>query len=323
MTTQTDTAVELVTYDDVLAAADRIASRVRRTPLLRMNVLKDRPQSAYKSLALKLENLQVTGSFKARGAVNKLLSMGEGALENGIVTASGGNHGLAVAYVGYATGAPATVYLSENATPEKAEKIAKWGATVRKQGRVWDEANQAAYQFAEETGAAYLHPFADAHIIAGQGTTALEIFQDAPEIDTLIVAIGGGGLISGVGAVAKAHGARVIGVEPVGAPTLTESLKAGEVVTLDAITSKVGTLSPRRSAAINLANVQETVDETVLVTDEEMDNAARWLWFEAGVAADLAGAAATAALLSGKVKTSPEENVGVIVCGAGNDIFTA
>jgi len=316
------TSQQLVTHADVQAAAERIAPMTRRTPLLRVSAAKQAPKSPFGTLSLKLENMQVSGSFKARGAVNKLLSLDQNALQNGIVTASGGNHGLAVAYVGHATHTPTTIYLSTNATPEKAEKVARWGATVRQQGRVWDEANTAALAFADETGAAYLHPFADEAIIAGQGTCALEALTDDPDIDTFVVAVGGGGLISGVGAVAQAHGARVIGVEPVGAPTLTESVKAGEVIELDAIRSRVGTLSPRRSAALNLAHVQATVDAFVLVTDEDMEAAARWLWYEFGVAADLAGAAATAAVLTGKAQTEPDENVCVIVCGAGNDIFS-
>jgi threonine dehydratase len=145
--------------------------------------------------------------------------------------------------------------------------------------------------------------------------------EEAPGIDLLLVAIGGGGLISGVSCAVRSlkPGIKVIGVEPVGAPTLYESVRAGKIVELSQITTTAGTLAPRRSAAINLEIIQQQVDEIVLVTDEEMREAARWLWFELGVAAELSGAAAVAALLSGKVSPAPSEKVCALVCGAGTD----
>ena len=158
-------------------------------------------------------------------------------------------------------------------------------------------------------------------MIAGQGTVGLEILEDAPDLDLLIVAIGGGGLIAGVASAVKAvkPEIRVIGVEPVGAPTLERSLAAGELVTLPGIETVVGTLAPRRSAQINLDIIGRTVDEILLVDDSEMLAAARWLWSELGIAAELSGAAAMAALLGPRVRVQPGEKVCVLVCGAGRD----
>lgn len=305
---------------DIQTARSRIAEHMRRTPLLEARPVRQ-PAHGASVLYLKLENLQVTGSFKARGAVNKLLGLPPAAVARGIITASGGNHGLGVAYAGWITRSPAVIYLPQNAPPSKAQKLRRWDARVVIEGAVWDDANRAALAVAEADGLTYIHPFADPAVIAGQGTIGIEILEDAPDVDVLVVAIGGGGLISGVSLAAKSikPGVRVIGVEPVGAPTLYESVREGRVIELPAIRTAANTLAPRRSAPINLAIIRRYVDEIVLVTDEEMREAARWLWFEMGVAAELSGAAALAALLSNRVHLSPTDAVCALVCGAGQD----
>ena len=180
---------------------------------------------------------------------------------------------------------------------------------------------RAAQKAARAEGLTFIHPFADPDVIAGQGTVGLEILDAVPDIDVLVVAIGGGGLISGVATAAKAlqPGIRVVGVEPIGAPTLRESLAAGELVTLPAIETSAGTLAPRRSAAINLDIIRRNVDEIVLVSDEEMRRAAEWLWFEMGLAAELSGAAALAALAENRFAVDPAARICVLVCGAGTD----
>jgi threonine dehydratase len=310
----------MITLDEVRGAAARIAPHVRRTPLVAARCLKDDPCSDGE-LLLKLECLQVTGSFKARGAVNKLLSLTPAEVRRGIITASGGNHGLATAYAGWLGNTKTTVFLPESASPEKAKKVARWGATVVFKGRVWDEANREALAVAEREGLTYFHPFADPVVIAGQGTTALEILDQDPEVDDFLVAIGGGGLISGVALTAKAlrPGTRIIGIEPVGAPTLFESVKAGRVIELSGITTCVPTLAALKTEPINLEIVQRFVEEIVLVTDEEMRAAARWLWFEMGLATDLSGAASLAAIRSGKFRPRRGRKVCALVCGAGSD----
>jgi len=310
----------VIGIDDVRTASARIAPYVRKTPLVSARCTRDNPLPDGE-LLLKLECLQATGSFKARGASNKLLSLNEAEIRRGIVTASGGNHGLAVAYVGWLGKTAATIFLPENVSPEKVKKMERWGAKVVIHGCQWHEANRAALDMAAREGLAYFHPFADPLVIAGQGTVALEILEQAPEVDNILVAIGGGGLISGVALTVKTlrPSVRVIGIEPTGSPTLHESLKAGRVVELPEITTIVPTMACAKTETINLEIVQRYVDEITLVSDEEMREAARWLWFEMGLAADLSGAASIAALRSGRVRPARGRKVCALVCGAGPD----
>lgn len=302
---------------DLEAAAARIASQVRRTPVLdvKLPAGPGRPES----VALKLENLQVTGSFKARGAANKVLSLPASPEVRGLVTASGGNHGLGVAFAGGLAGLPVSIYLPANVPPAKAEQLERWGAELIWAGEVWDEANDAALAAAERDGLTYVHPFADPAVIAGQATVGLEILAQRPETDVVVVAIGGGGLSSGVCLAVKAlkPSARIVGVEPVGAPTLFESLAAGRVVELAEVRTAANTLAPRRSHETNFAILREHLEKIVLVDDDEMREAARWLWRETGVAAELSGAATLAAILTGKLGLSPRDRVSAVVCGAG------
>jgi threonine dehydratase len=309
-----------VTLDDIEAARRRLMGRVRRTPLIAAAPVRQRwPGPA--ELFLKLEHLQIVGSFKARGAVNKLLSLPLEAVARGLVTASGGNHGLGVAYAGWLAQVPTTIYLPRSTPSAKAASLAAWGARAVVEGDAWDDANRAALAVAEaDGGPTYIHPFADPVVIAGQGTIGLEIVEDLPDVDVLVVAIGGGGLISGVAVAASAlrPSIRVIGVEPTGAPTLYESLREGRLVELPRITTAAGTLAPRRSSAINLDTIRQTVEKIVLVSDDDMRAAARWLWDELHVPVELSGAAAVAAVLTGRVRAG-NERVCALVCGAGTD----
>lgn len=314
-----DIATGPVTLADIEAAADRIKDRVRRTPCLRARFLREPLHPG--ALLLKLESLQVTGSFKARGANNAVLQLDDAALARGIVTASGGNHGLAVAYAGRASGARTVIYLPEITPAAKADKLRAWGAEVVIEGAVWDDANEAALVRATRDGLSYIHPFSDPAVIAGQGTVGREMLKQSPGIDTLLVAIGGGGLISGIASAAKAikPDIRVIGIEPVGAPTLSQSLAAGSLISLPAIETEAVTLAPRRSAEINLAIIRDKVDRIVLVSDAEMRAAARWLWFEMGIGAELSGAAAIAAIQAGKVDLPADSTAAAVICGVGDD----
>lgn len=316
---QTHTASE-VTIHEIREAATRIKGYVRRTPLMSCSPVNDAPKGA-ELLQLKLECLQVTGSFKARGAVNKLESLSPDATARGIITASGGNHGLAVAYAGRLARVPTTIYLPTTVSEEKIHKLRRWEARLVIEGASWDDSNRAALTVADRDGLAYFHPFADPVVIEGQGTIALEILEDAPDIDTIVVAIGGGGLISGIGVAAKAirPNIKIIGVEPVGAATVYKSIQAGHRVELEKIETAAGPLGARASEQLNLDLVREHVAEIFLVTDEEMRHAARWLWFELGIAAELAGAAAVASILGGHYKPAGGERVCAVVCGSGTD----
>lgn len=308
----------MIGIDDIQAAAARIRGNVRTTPMLGATQLQS-PLAAAAEVSLKLELLQVTGSFKARGATNRLLSMPESDLAKGIVAASGGNHGIATARAGRMAGVKTTIFLPSNASPAKIEKLKAWGADTRVIGSVWHEANAAALDFIKETGAAYFHPFADPYVVAGQGTVGLEILQQLPEVDTILVAMGGGGLIAGIATAIRALApkVRIVGIEAAGCPVLLRSIEAGENSALPEVTTSVATMACAKSDDRIFEIVRDKVDEIVLVDDDEMRAAAKWLWFEMGLAADLSGAAAIAALREQRVRIRPGERICAIVCGAG------
>lgn len=283
------------------------------------------PIAAGAEVMLKLELLQVTGSFKARGATNKLKAMDAAELRMGVVTASGGNHGIATARAGHMAAVPTTIFLPTNASPAKIEKIRAWGANIRIVGAAWHEANAAALAFVADTGAAYFHPFADPFVVAGQGTVGLEILEQQPDVDTILVAMGGGGLVSGIATAIKAlaPAVRVVGIEAAGSPVLLRAIEAGRNVALDTVTTAVATMACAKTDDRIFELVRDRVDEIVLVDDDEMHRAARWLWFEMGLAADLSGAAAVAALREKRLVVRPGERICAIVCGAGPDAIVA
>lgn len=310
----------MLEVEDIQKARERIKNAVRRTPCIRARFCHS-PAVEDAALSLKLECLQVSGSFKARGASNKVMTLSEQERNRGLVTASGGNHGLGVAYAGRRAGSPVRVYLPTSTPASKVEKLERWGAAIVFEGEVWDDANAAAERAAEREGMTYVHPFADPAVMAGQGTVGLEILDQSASVDTVLVSIGGGGLISGIATALKARkpGVKVVGVEPSGAPTLKRSLEAGRVVELDAITTDANTLAPRRTEQINLDVVRERVDAIVLVEDDDMRAAARWLWFEMGLGVELSAGAAVAALRTGAYRPSRDENICAVVCGSGTD----
>ncbi|MDA0241342.1 MAG: threonine/serine dehydratase, partial [Proteobacteria bacterium] len=278
----------MITLAEIEAAAERISGRVRRTPCLRSRFISEPLREG--PTMLKLECLQVTGAFKVRGANNAIMQLDETALAAGVVTASGGNHGIGAAYAAKMSDCAATVFVPAQTPDDKIARIQAWGAEAVVAGADWDEAEQAALQHAEQTGAAYIHPFADPAVIAGQGTIGREMLKQSPDIDVIALAVGGGGLLAGVASAAKAikPEIRVIGVEPEGAPTLKRSLDQGALVTLDRLDTAAGSLAARRSTALNFEIAQQLVDDIVLVSDDDMKKAAKWLWFEFGQAVELA-----------------------------------
>lgn len=308
----------MIELSDVETARDRIAPHVRRTPVMPATLMREKlPVDA--EVTLKLELHQVTGSFKARGAMNRLLGAPADEIRNGIVTASGGNHGLAVARTASVAGVPAVIYVPENVSPAKVEKMRRWGAEVRVAGSDWSVSNEAAHEHVRATNAAYFHPFADPLVVAGQGTLGLEILDQIDGFDTLVVAVGGGGLVAGVSTAVKARrpDVRIVAVEPVGSPTIKASLDAGRVVTLPEITSRVPTMSCRRTDERIFEIARKNVADIVLVSDESMLRASQWLWFEFGIAADLSGAASVAALQSGHPAFDGSRKICAVICGAG------
>jgi threonine dehydratase len=306
--------------DDFRAAELRVQGKIRQTPLLKAQPLRHNI-TGESELFLKLENLQPTGSFKVRGAINTLMTLTEEQKNKGLITASGGNHGLAVAYAAAIAGVPALIYLPTSTGKDKIKKLQSWGAETQIIGTVWDEANEKALTVAQNNNMTYIHPFSDPRVIHGQGTVSLEILDTNPDIDLLLVAIGGGGLIAGAAAAAKAikPSIKIIGIEPEGAPTHYNSRKAGKVITLPKIETRAGTLAPRRSDQLNFGLITKHVDEIALVSDAAMEDAARWLWFELGIAAELSGAAAIAAISSGAISITSGSNICSIICGGGTD----
>ena len=308
----------MIDLDAIQAAQRRIQDAVRHTPILPVNQWRD-PLPC--RVTLKLELQQVTGSFKARGAMNRLRRLSDAQLRQGLVTASGGNHGLAIARTGFVAGVPTKIFLPTNVAPDKIPKFKGWRADIEIIGDDFDQTNGHALRYAQQSGATYVHPFADADVVAGQGTLGLEILEDMPDLDYVLVAIGGGGLAAGLGTAIKAlrPDVRIIGIEPVGAPTLHHALAAGHVVQLDKIETRVPTMAARSTDPRVLDLIKNSLEKVVLIEDDDMLKAAQSLWFENGIAADLSGAAAIAALQSGAFQPEPGAHVCAIVCGAGTD----
>ncbi len=303
-----------LTLDEVQQARERIAPYVRHTPLSPLPALQnDLPPQ----LRLKLENLQVTGSFKARGVFNNLLQLDPAQRERGVITASGGNHGAALAYGAWRLGLPATIYLPAAASADRVARIAAWGAQVIQHGSVWDEAHQRAVAHAAETGQAYIHPFDAARTVAGQGTLGLELLDDLSELDCVLIAIGGGGLIGGMAAAIKQlhpH-VRIVGVEPNGAASMRYALEHGHVAPLPEVHTIADTLAPRAVSDRTLKLTQRYVDEIVTVSDAQMVGAMRWLWAECNQIVEPAGAAVIAALQAGAVDVSQHARPVALICG--------
>ena len=297
-----------VTAADIATAHDMIQSHVRRTP-----VLQPGPGSFGLShpVQLKLELLQHTGSFKPRGAFYTLLT--QTVPEAGVVAASGGNHGIAVGHAAAALGHHAEIFVPGNAPAAKVAKIAATGATVHQIGSEYADALAAAQAHRRRTGALDVHAYDAPTTIAGQGTVGLEWSEQA-ELDTLLVAIGGGGLIAGIAAW-YASRVRVVGVEPVGIPTLHAALRAGEPVDVDVRSFAADSLGARRIGAHVFPIAQAHVDHVALVPDEGIRQAQERLRKETGLVVEAGGATALAALISGAYTPAKGERVGVLVCG--------
>jgi threonine dehydratase len=295
-----------------IAATERlIRPYIRHTPVLRVDAADLGLGVA--SLVLKLELLQHTGSFKPRGAFANLLT--RGAPPAGVVAASGGNHGVAVAYAARRLGLRATIFVPEVAAPAKLDRIRGYGAELIVGGTGYAEALAASEEFVARTGALPVHAYDQPETMLGQGTLGYEIEQDAPDIDTLLVAVGGGGLIGGIAAWYRGQ-VRVIGVEPETAPTLHMALAAGCPVDAPAGGIAADSLAPRQVGGLMFPIARRFVERVVLVPDNAIRDAQRLLWRELRLVAEPGGAAAMAALTSGWFRPAPDERVAVLLCGA-------
>jgi threonine dehydratase len=311
-----------VSLEAIRQARARIQPYVRHTPLLPLPALRGDLPAA---LRLKLENLQITGSFKARGVFNTLLQLSPTERERGVVAASGGNHGAALAYGAWRLGLPATIFLPERASADRVARIAAWGAQVVKHGAVWDDAHARAVEHAAATGSTYVHPFDAERTLIGQGTLGLELLDDVPELDCVLIAIGGGGLIAGMAAAIKQlrPQTRIIGVEPTGAAAMRYAVAAGQVRLLPEVRTIADTLAPRAVCARTLTLTQQYVDEIVTVSDAQMVTAMRWLWAECNQLVEPAGAAVIAALQTVTVDVGAHTHPVALICGGNAAVENA
>lgn len=307
---------------DIYMARLRIAPLITRTPLV------DSPRISALSAArvfMKLENFQVTGSFKLRGAANKIINLSEPARQRGIITVSSGNHGRAVAYVSKSLGVKASICIPEPVPSNKRRAIQDLGGQLLVHGENADQAMLYADQIQAERGLTMVHPFDDLEIIAGQGTLALEVFEELPELDTIIVPLSGGGLISGIAFVVKSISptTRVVGVSMQHGAAMVESLKAGKVVDI----IETPTLADALAGGLNKDNqytfsmVQQYVDETVLVSEDEIAQAMRFCLEEHQMLVEGGGAVGIAAILANKVYNLGQ-NIAIVVSGGNVSVPT-
>jgi threonine dehydratase len=306
-----------VTIDDVRSAAARIAPYIHRTPLFDSATLS---RMTGTRLGLKAENLQRTGAFKARGALNAVLKLTGEQRKRGVVTLSAGNHGQGLAYAAKIAGVRCVVFMPEDAVPTKVAAVREYGAEARFAPSM-ETVFAAMEDFRRTHGLHYVHPFGDPDIIAGQGTVGLEIMEDCPDVDTIAVCVGGGGLLAGIAVAAKAlkPEVRVIGVEPEGAPVVTRSLVAGYPITIEKITTVADGLAAPFSSPNSQRLIERLVDDVVIVTDDEILSAMRLLLERTKLLVEPAGAAATAALLTGKAGVAPGSRVVATLSGGNVD----
>src|SRR5512142_1267696 len=303
----------MVTRDDVLAARRLIEPHVRRTPVLRLE--RGALPGLDRPLTLKLELLQRSGSFKARGAFHRLLRSEVPAA--GVVAASGGNHGAAVALAARSLGAAARIFVPSSSPASRAARIRGYGAEVAVVGAVYAEARAAALEWARASGALDVPAFDDAWVVAGAGTVGLELAEDA-ELDTVLAAVGGGGLAAGCAAALAPAGVRVVGVETERTASFRAALEAGAPVDVEVSGVAVDSLGARRVGAIPFAVLVAAGARSAVVTDAAVRDAQRALWEGCRVAAEPGGVTALAALLSGAYRPAEGERVAVVVSGANH-----
>ncbi|WP_435074791.1 threonine ammonia-lyase [Halorubrum sp. HHNYT27] len=309
----------MITLSDVEAARGRVEGVARHTPLERSRTFSEMSGA---DVRLKLENFQRTGAFKIRGAMNRIATLSESEREAGVVTASAGNHAQGVALAAQRAGVDATVVMPKFAPVSKVKATRGYGASVRLEGVDYDEAQAAAHELEREEGRTYVHAFDDPVVMAGQGTLGLEIAEDCPELDTVVVPIGGGGLISGVAVAVKERlsDVRVVGVQAEGAASAAKSLEAGEVVEIDSVDTIADGIATRSVGEQTLGVMAEYVDEVVAVDDREIALALTLLLERSKTLVEGAGAVALAAVLSEAFEYDDGETIVAALCGGNIDL---
>jgi threonine dehydratase len=297
-------------------AHKHVGAHAYRTPLLTSRSLSE--ATGFEVL-LKAESFQRTGSYKIRGPLNKFTRLSEEEKRAGVICSSAGNHAQGVALAAALYGIRAVVVMAENATPAKIEATRAYGAEVVLHGTIWDEANERALELTEAEGLTYIHPFDDLELIAGQGTLGLEIYDDLPEVHSVVVPIGGGGLISGVASALKSLNPeiRVVGVESSGAPAMQRSVAAGRRIELPDVHCSIDGLKVKRVGENTLDIVSRMVDDIVTLPDERIFDALLWTLARTKIVVEGAAAAPVAALLNGLV-TAPRGSKVVAVLSGGN-----
>ena len=297
-------------------ARARVRPHVHHTPLLKSRLLNELTGF---DVRLKAEVFQKTGSYKVRGPLNKFATLTEEQRQAGVICSSAGNHAQGVAFAAALYDIPAVVVMAENATPSKIEATRAYGAQVVLHGTIWDEANERAKELVEQRGLTYIHPFDDIQLIGGQGTLGLEIWDDFPEAEVVIVPIGGGGLISGVSMALKNQnpGIRIIGVESSGAPAMQRSIQAGYVVPLTEVDCNIDGLKVKRVGETTFEIVNQFVEKIVTLPDSEIFGAMLWTMHYCKVLVEGAAAAPVAALLHGLIDAPPNTKI-VCVLSGGN-----
>jgi threonine dehydratase len=296
---------------DVAEVAGLIGGYVRRTPVVTVDLADF--GAAPGPLTLKLEQLQHSGSFKARGAFTNLLRREIPAA--GVAAASGGNHGAAVAYAAGVLGVPARIFVPEVSSPAKISRIRSYGADLVVEGATYSDSFAISQRWIAESGALAVHAYDHPQTIQGAGTTGLELLEQAPEVTTVLAAVGGGGLLSGI-CVACAQSMRVVGAEPEGAPTMTEALTAGRPADAPTGSVAVDSLAPRQVGELTYEIISARAHGVVLVSDEAILEAQRLLWERLRIVAEPGGVTALAAVLSGRYRPEPGEHLGVVISGA-------
>ena len=308
----------LVEPEQVREAMARVSPHLHRTPIFSSRTLSQRVGCP---VHLKAELFQRTGSFKPRGGLNELLQLTAEQARRGVISISAGNHAQGVAYAAGIAGVHATLVMPAGAVASKVAAVRGYGAEVVQSGDV-HQAFETLERLREERNLVYIHPFDSARMVAGHGSLGLEILEDIPDVALVVVPVGGGGLIAGVAAALRGPGARarIVGVEPEGAPGMTRALAEGRPVRLDRIATIADGLAPPFVGALNLEHVRRQVDDVVLVNDEEIRAGMRFLMERCKLMAEPSGAASVAALLAAKVSVRPGQPVVAVVSGGNLDL---
>lgn len=312
----------IIPLSEIEDAANHITAFAPPTPLIKSEYYSYKLNT---NIYFKLENLNPTHSFKVRGASNAILSLTDEQRKNGVITASGGNHGLAVAYVAARLGIPAHIYLPKNTPESKIKDFEISGANTKLVGNVFDEANHQALETAKNENITYIHPFDNLKVMAGQATIGIELMKQLDKIDAVVMSIGGGGLIAGITSalVNNNSKAQIYGVETIGADSMAQSYQNGKITTIDAITSIANTLGARTPGSRHFEIVKAHVADVVTVTDKEAVETLWDLLENEKMLVEPATSCSLSAVINDKISYQPNDNVVIIICGGNVSVEAA